>query len=522
MISVKNTFKHAAVYSGAAMLGRLVGFLMLPFYAHILRGIGYGVIGMLDVGMGFLISLLAWGMQGAIIRLFHDEPDPARKPKVVSTGVIIVGSVSAIIAIPLIFFAKPISGLLLDDPALSNLLIMALFSFIFDMTAQGASAWLLIRSRSVLYASINLMRLIIGLSLNIWFLLIQDMGLNGYFLSALISSFAVAAITVPIVLKDCGASFDREIAHRIRIFMFPLIPGALMSFISRQAERVLVKFQLNMDAVGILEMGYKFPIILAQLITTPFMDSWNTRRYEMADEPGAPIQIGRMYTYYLFLMVYAGLTMAVVIEPILKILTPPEFHLSYRIARVEIVTLILQGSYYHLSFGIFYAKHTALVTKIRSVMSVCKVALSWFFISTWGIYGAAMSAAVIATFMLIIAFKFAQRRYHLVIEWGKISALVGLAIGLFLFLTKSDWSGLSVYGTLSETIIPWASDGLAKTFLGTWKDGKAIQLLSKQTGSIAEVVLKGVGALGFVVLLPIVHEESRLKVMALVKRLSRR
>ena len=35
MSLVRNILKHSMVYSIANVLGRLVGFIMLPFYAHI-------------------------------------------------------------------------------------------------------------------------------------------------------------------------------------------------------------------------------------------------------------------------------------------------------------------------------------------------------------------------------------------------------------------------------------------------------------------------------------------------------
>ena len=126
MSTTRATMKHAAVYSAAAMAGRMIGFIMLPFYAHILRGHGYAVIGMLDVGLGFLLALLVYGLQGSIIRLYHDEKDPARKPVVVSTGIILIGSVTALLSIPLMFLSKPIAAFLIDDPNLNHLVIMAL------------------------------------------------------------------------------------------------------------------------------------------------------------------------------------------------------------------------------------------------------------------------------------------------------------------------------------------------------------------------------------------------------------
>jgi hypothetical protein len=37
---IRDTLRHAMVYGGATILGKLVGFIMLPIYAHCLRGAG--------------------------------------------------------------------------------------------------------------------------------------------------------------------------------------------------------------------------------------------------------------------------------------------------------------------------------------------------------------------------------------------------------------------------------------------------------------------------------------------------
>ncbi len=392
MTKGQGTFKHAAIYSVAGIMGRMIGFIMLPFYSHILRGHGYAVIGMLDLGMAFLITLMTYGVRGSIIRLYHDEKDPERKRVVVSTGIRLITVVAFAVVLPLMLLSKPIAGLLLDDSSIYRYVIVALASFFFDIIGQGASAWLLIRSRSVLYASINLARLFLGLSLNIWLILIQGMGLDGYFIASLSVNLFSCVILVSIASRDCGTRYDPEISRTIRGFLLPLIPGYLASFLSRQIERVLVTFQIDLVSVGILEMGYKFPILIARIITRPLMQSWNTRRFEIADDPGAPDRISRMFTYYLFMVSFAGLLMAVVIKPLLIMLTPEEFHGAYRITRVEILNTIFKGAYYHLAFGLFYAKDTGAISKVRGISSAMKIPMTWFFISTWGIYGAALGS----------------------------------------------------------------------------------------------------------------------------------
>lgn len=54
----RSPFERAAVYPGATMLGHMIGFFMLPLYAHTRRDISYAVIGVIDAGLMLVGSLL--------------------------------------------------------------------------------------------------------------------------------------------------------------------------------------------------------------------------------------------------------------------------------------------------------------------------------------------------------------------------------------------------------------------------------------------------------------------------------
>ncbi len=508
MGTTKETFKHAAIYSFSAVLGRMISFFMLPFYAHILRGIGYGVIGMIDAGLSFLMSIFTYGVRGSITRFYHEE-EGENKNRVVSTGVLLYGGASLVLVCLGMLGSRPVSQLLLGDGGKYYLLCLALATFFFELTGQAASAILLIQRRSVKYSVINLLRLFVGLALNIYLIIILRWGLVGYFLSALITGAASAVWFYAIAIRECGLRFDRRIARKLIAFQLPLLPGSLASFFSRQIERVIIRFQINLEAVGVLEIGYKFPVLLGLLISEPFMRSWNTKRTEIADQPGAPERIGKVFTYYLFLVFGAGLVMAVCIRDVIEILTPPEFWLAYRIARIEVLTFILMGSYYHLHFGLYYAKDTKTMSVVRATTAGLKVALSFVFISLWGIFGAAYSACLVAAVTLVWTAVLAQRRYPLLIEYRKIFAIVATAGAFFVVLTQVDLQDLGLVKTLREGTVPAVADFLDGTALGDWKAGKAILLLRERAGLIADLLVKAVFCLGFGVLFPLVHEETR-------------
>jgi O-antigen/teichoic acid export membrane protein len=482
---------------------------MLPLYAHILNDIGFGVIGMIDASLGILGALLGLSFQGGIIRVFHEEP-PALKPRVISTGVVLVGALAlCLISIPLLL-SGPASEVLLGIEGLGSIFVMALLAFWLDMIGQTAQTLLIIQRRSVAVSTIQLGRLVLGLSLNILLLVVYPLGLTGYFLSALLTSMVSTGVQLFIVGRECGGRFDPRVARNLLNFQLPLVPGHLIGWASRQAERVLVRAQIGIEAVGVLEMAYKFPVLINLLIGTPFIQAWQTKRTEIAEETGAPERIGRMFTYFLYLLVLGGLLIFVCIEPVLKLLTPEAFWPAIPIARVDVVTTIVSCCYVYLSFGLFYAKDTRTLTIINSSTSVIKIPMAYLMISDFGLQGAAYSALITGTLGLAWTFVLSQRRYRLPLEWGKILSIVAFASMLAGILVTADLRDTAASRWLQEELIQEAISVLSGSSLAEWKNGKLITMLATRTGHFAELILLGLGCALFLALLPMTRRPAAL------------
>ncbi len=521
MTTTRATFKHAWVYTLAAVTGKMISFFLLPFYAHVLQDVGYGVIGMIEASLAFLFTLMSYGVQSAVTRFYYDRP-PEERNRVVSTGMLQTAAISTALCLPLMLASGPLSGWLLGDASMWHLLVLAMLGFVFELTGTAASAILLIEQRSTTFSVIGLARLLIGVATSIWFVLVLDWGLFGYFLSGTLTTLISSVWFVTIAVRRCGAAWDRGISRDLFFFQLPLVPGNLASFVSRQAERVLVRYQLDLASVGVLEMGYKFPSLISLMITQPFMKSWNTTRTAMADEPGAPEHIGRVFTWYLLLVASVGLVIVVNIPAVLRLLTPPEFWNAHRIARVEVLTMILQGCYWHVTFGMYYAKDMRSLSWIRGVTSAVKVALSVLFIKLWGLFGAAYSAALIQAVMLFWSAPLAQRKYRIRYEWRKIW-LIGVSSAVaFVVLITLDLEALGAYRWLRDVAVPGVGRALAATPLGTWKEGKAVTLLLERADLMSDLVLRTLLCLPYALLIPTLHYETRTKILKRLRGLRRR
>jgi O-antigen/teichoic acid export membrane protein len=505
---VRETFKHAAVYSGAGVLGRMISFFMLPFYAHILRDVGYGVIGMIDASLVLLASLFAYSFHTAVLRIYHEEPDPQRKPAVVTTGTAMVAGLVLALSLLAAVFSRPLSDLLLGTPRFWHLICLALGTFCLDMVGQTAQTILVIKRRSMAYSLIGIMRLIVGLGLNILLVVILRWDLLGFFLSGLIVALVSLVVSLALLVKACGTGFDREHMRRLLAYQLPLIPGSIATFFSRQIERVIVRFQIDLSSLGVLEMGYKFPSLIAVLIVGPFLRSWSTQRLEIADQPAAPERIGQVFTYFLYLCLFAGLLLAVNIRTVLWLLTPPEFWGAYSIARIQTLQAIVHGVGQHLTFGLIYAKRTKIMARLAMVTAAVKVAISYVLISHWGLHGAAWSSLIGAAIYTGWGFLLAQPCYRLRMEWRKIGLITGFATVLFLAIDLLPHQTIVAWGAPGTNAATGWLEGLGDTWLGQWKDGKVLRLVGERGDLLFDLCVRSLLVGVYIVIMPLVHVET--------------
>ena len=501
---IRNTLKHAAIYSFASILGKGISFIMLPFYAHMLHGEGYGVIGMLDAALSFLSSLLSFGIVGSTIRFYNDEPAD-RQPFVISTAMRLMAFGGGALVVLCCVCSKPLSYVLLGDSKFFLFVAVAFVAFWLDLVGGAASTLLLIEQRSTLYSMFGLLRLVVGLTLNIVLIVTLEWGLWGYFTAVLVTALVWAIPLCWIVLKRVGFRYDRAIAKKIIAFELPMVPANLVSFASRQAERVLIRLLVGLEGVGILEMCYKLSTLLPFLLNEPFMRTWFPRSIEVAAKPDGPKVIGRMFTLFLFLAAFAALVLGTGADDFLRIMTPPEFWQGATIARIELLTAVLTGVYSHVVFGLAYQKLSGVVSVIKTTTSLFKVGLSVLLVSAYGLQGAAYSALVCVLIQVIWTIRRSQAVYRIEIEWRRLAILVATAFTLYFTIVVSvrpgfppiEWLGPKIAASIIG-VAGWIG---ADTTLGQ----KIIHVASERGIDIASLMLKSVMCLAYLVCLPLVN-----------------
>jgi O-antigen/teichoic acid export membrane protein len=385
------------------------------------------------------------------------------------------------------------------------LLVLALTTLVVDVGGKSASTYLVLQQRSVLYSALGLARMLLTIALNIFLVMVLQLGLIGIFISSLVTATLATSIFLFLAIREQGLHFDREIARRLCAFEFPLVPAEVLAFISRQTERILVRFYISLSGAGILEMAYKFPPVLNMFFVAPFMLSWRTKSVELGDQPDAPQAMGRMLTRFVYLLLFGGLLLAVNISPVLVLLTPEEFWPAARIAQVDTATTVLAGLSTYMQFGIMYRRRTKQLALIKSIAAGIKVAISFFTIRTFGLSGAAYSALITEVVILTWISRVSQSLFHIEIQFGRLCVLILAAMGLFAGIQYVNYLATDILDSLASDVIPPLISRLQHSPLVSWKSGKLLAFLVGHERAVAELMFNTASCGGFLLFLPLLH-----------------
>ncbi len=499
---IKSTFKNALIYSVASILGKAVGFVMLPVYAHFIRAEGYGIMSMIDVVISVLGLLIGYGIASAM-RLYYFQIDSqSRRLVFVSTNVTLMIVLVTVITLPALFFADPIASLAFGKDGLAYYLVLGMFAFMADTTARNAENFILIQQRSVLYTAISLGRLFVGLFLNIYLIVFLEMGISGFLYSNLITATLFSAMTHAYVYYHVGFHFNGADAKKILKFSLPLVPGYMAMFFRINADRIILRKYLGLAPLGAYEMLLKFVSILVVLITDPLMKSWDINRMEVCDTKSGPDYMARMFTYHMALSLFLGLILAVEIPLVLKILTPQDFWLGGEIVALAVISRILMDSYYHFFFGLVYAKETFKISIIQFVSAGLDVAFNVVLIRHLGILGAVLASSAVSGVQCCIAYFMARPRYFIPFEWRKLVMMTFMIGALFAAISTISSENNAVFTWLTTNTQEQVRFVLDTIELDSLKNGRFMMYILNNLALIYESLIKLLAACSFIVVLP--------------------
>ncbi|MFR9566146.1 MAG: oligosaccharide flippase family protein [Rikenellaceae bacterium] len=436
--------KQSAIYGVSTIVGRLLGYLLTPYFTRIFEREEYGIITDLYALIPFALVVLSLGMESSYFRYAAKAEEQnstlkaitEAKERLFSTtwGITTLAAIGFMALATL--FLSPIAEAM--GEAYTNhkeyVLIVAGIVF-FDVCSLVPFARLRERGEAVKYVGIKLVAITlqVGFSFGFGFagLYASEFGVGWALVANLISS-AIAWGVVIFSIKRPSLAIDKALLRSILIYSTPLllsgIAGTASDFIDRQMIKYIIP-QGAMAQLGIYGAVAKIAVVMTlftqmyRLAAEPFFLS-NFKKEDFKELNAAVMKYFIMASMFIFL----GIAL---FRDLFALIVGGDYREGIYILPVILGANILMGVWLNLSFWYKREERTNYALYITLSGVVVAILANLALVPRWGYFGAAWARLLSEGVMCAVSYYLCMRHYPTPYNIRRIVEYVALALLLY-------------------------------------------------------------------------------------------
>lgn len=464
--NIRKLAGQTAVYGLSSILGRLLGYLLVPLYTRVLVESAYGSVVEMYSYMALLLIVLTYGMETAFFRFAEST---GKRDKVFGTGLLSILVSSAVFLFFILFFSDSLADLIRYASQPQYIVFLAFILF-FDAINTIPFANLRAENKPKKFVAIKLTGIFVNIGLNLLFVLLipyiienwqgglsdflksfynNDDRVSYIFISNVVSSGLMTLMFLPQLLKT-KLQFDYAIWRKMIIYALPLLVFGLAGVVNEVLDRVLLKYLLPeniaMAQLGIYGACYKVSIIMTIFIQAyryaaePFF-------FAQEKEKDAKKTYAHLMNYFVMTTSIIFLATMLYIDVVMLFVGKP-FREGAAVVPILLLANMFLGIYYNLSVWYKLTNKTKFGAYISLFGALVTIGLNLYWIPRIGYMGSAWATLICYGFMMVISFFIGKKYYSIPYDWISILVMIGLSLGFYqlslLFHIETLWVKLVI------------------------------------------------------------------------------
>lgn len=435
---LKSLSKDTLIYGVNTIVGRFLGFFLVPFYTNKFLPEEYGIITVLYSYIAILNVFFSAGLESGFMK-FYSTQEIGTKKQNFSNPFFLILLNSFFLSLLIYFSAPNLTGIFQVDVKYSYLIKYSAVILFFDTVVLIPFALLRLTNKAASFAGIKISNIVINVFLNIILISVFKFGIEAVFISNLVSSFVTLIFLMPLILKNFSFGFNRDLLKELLKFSIPYIPAGISANLIQIIDRPILKYLTDDKTVGIYTANYKLGIFM-MLVVSMFEFAWRPFFLNNAKDPEAKQIFSKVMTMFIF---FAGLIFLVIsffISGIVKMNLPFNINLIGRsyweglnIVPVILFSYIFYGIYINLMAGVQIQKKTKYLPLITGAAAAVNVISNFILIPEFSYMGAAISTLISYFVMMAGIYMISQKYFRIEYEFRKIGLLFAILIVLTLF-----------------------------------------------------------------------------------------
>ncbi len=472
--SLKKLAGQTAIYGFTNILGRLLNYLLVPLYTHILTPEAYAPVNIVYAWIPFLTVIFTYGMETSFFKFSQDMEE---RKKVLGTSSVSLLITTIIFTALLLFFKNPLSGWMELGKHPEYITYFA-FILAFDTLTAIPFANLRLQNRPIKYGVIKLVNIGLNIGLNVFFLIVCPwllhhdhhwvslfynpyMGIVYIFISNLISSLVTWLLLLPEIM-NIEWKIDTALWKRMMTYSLPLIVVGLAGMVNETLDRAffLPKFlpyslEKNNHLIGVYGANYKLSILITLFIQA-FRMGAEPFFFQHALADNARQTYARIMKYFVIILSIMFLAVAMYLDVWKFFLRNKSYWEGLYVVPVLLLANVFLGIYYNLSAWFKLSGQTKMGAYITIITAVFAFILNIWWIPVWGYFGSALATMVCYGIQMVICYYLGQKYYPIPYPTRKLLSILALSLvfyGVYYLAVRYIISPKDIFAFRASTVI---------------------------------------------------------------------
>ena len=468
---LKRLGSESLVYGLSSIVGRLLSYLLQPYYAHQFDPAQNGIQSVVYSYIPIISIALYLGMDVAYMRNAASARGASleQRQRAFSASFAVVLCIGGAIAAALFAAAPWVAPRVHLGLVPYRFMIAIVFG---DALMAVPFAHLRMSNRALRYASIQLAYIITSVALNIILIGHLHWGVTGVFMANVLGNVLELVLFVPDIARFFRPQLLRGVRWRpLWSYALPIMPAMLAVMLVENGDRIVLNYlpesaartlygMTPKDVVGIYSFNYKLGVAML-LVVQMFRMAWTPFSLQQARQRGAPQLFSRVLTALMLACAAVFLGVSVLLPSLVQVpavahYVKPAYWAGLPIVPVILLGYVFSGMYAVVTAGLYIERRTRVLPWIAGAGAVLNIAMCIVAQTRWGMVGVAWATPAAYALMAGLGAWQSGRVYPVPFEWRRLAHLaviVGLLFVADRWIAARGVPPLSASGLLAKTAI---------------------------------------------------------------------
>jgi O-antigen/teichoic acid export membrane protein len=434
---LKKLAGDTVIYGASSILGRLLNYLLVPYYTSVFAAGQYGVVTEFYAYAAFLNVLYTYGLETAYFRFAAS--DKANEPALFNrtTSSILLSSI--LFSGTLMVLATPIVEFL-DYPGKEHYIRWFAGILAIDAVLAIPFARLRLEGRARFFATAKLFNIALNIALNLFFLSACPyvLGHDGFevlkpfigkvynaeftieyvFLSNLLANGALVLVLWK-TLAGLRITFNWHQLKPLLVYSYPILFAGLAWVTNEMLSRWALRFWLpegfypgltNEAALGVFGAVYKFSVFMT-LAVQAFRYAAEPFFFSHAAHKNSPELFSKVSHAFVLFGCVIVLAVSINLDLLEHLLRREVYRQGIHVVPILLVANLFLGMYYNVSIWYKLTDKTYYSTWIAVAGAILTIVLNYILIPVAGYEGSSWVTLIVYFFMAAVCYGYGQKYY---------------------------------------------------------------------------------------------------------------